>query len=102
MAIAVIMTWVFNRTQGSLLLAMLTHASVNTTQVAVVNRLFPSMASSEVDALLAFGVTALALIVATRGRLGYQGAGAGAPTGLVAKKSTPHDGDPAIAGRSSP
>jgi membrane protease YdiL (CAAX protease family) len=74
MAIATIMTWVFNCTQGSLLLAMLAHASVNAAQVMVVNRLFPSMASSEVNALLGFGVAALALIVATRGRLGYRGA----------------------------
>jgi membrane protease YdiL (CAAX protease family) len=79
MAIATIMTWVFNHTQGSLLLAMLAHASVNTAQVVVVNELFPNKASTEVNALLAFGVTALVLIVVTRGRLGYQGEGVVVP-----------------------
>jgi membrane protease YdiL (CAAX protease family) len=73
MAIAIIMTWIFNRTQGSLLLAMLAHASVNTAQLMVVNRLFPSMVSTEVNALLGFGVAALMLILVTRGRLGYRG-----------------------------
>ena len=70
--IAVIMTWVFNGTCGSLLLAMLAHASVNTAQVLVVNRLFPSVANTEVNALIGFGVVALVLILATRGRLGYE------------------------------
>jgi hypothetical protein len=42
--------------------------------VLVVNRLFPSMASTEVNALLGFGAMAPVIIVATRGRLGYRGA----------------------------
>ena len=78
-AIAVIMTWVYNRTQGSLLLAVLAHASVNTAQPLVVNDPFPRAASTEVNALLAFGITALVLLVLTRGRLGYRGAVDGGP-----------------------
>lgn len=73
-AIAVIMTWVFNGTRGSLLLAMLAHASVNTAQALMVNRLFPGMANTEVNALIGFGAMAIVLIMATRGRLGYRGA----------------------------
>jgi membrane protease YdiL (CAAX protease family) len=74
MAIAVIMTWIFNGTRGSLLLAMLAHASVNTAQALMVNRLFPGMANTEVNALIGFGAMAIVLIMATRGRLGYRGA----------------------------
>jgi membrane protease YdiL (CAAX protease family) len=69
-AFTVVMTWVFNGSRGSLLLAMLAHASLNTTQVAVVNRVFPAVADSEVNALLGFGVVALVLVAVTRGRLG--------------------------------
>jgi membrane protease YdiL (CAAX protease family) len=70
-SIAVIITWVFNHTRGSLLLAMLVHSSVNTAQIMVVNTLFPSAKTTEINALIAFGGLALVLIVATRGRLGY-------------------------------
>lgn len=69
------MTWIFNHTQGSLLLAMAAHASVNTAQLMVVNRLFPQLASTEVNALIGFGITALVLILITRGRLGYPSVG---------------------------
>lgn len=74
LSVAIIMTWIFNHTQGSLLLAMAAHASVNTAQVMVVNRLFPQLASTEVNALIGFGITALVLILVTRGRLGYPSA----------------------------
>jgi membrane protease YdiL (CAAX protease family) len=72
-SIAVILTWVFNHTRGSLLLAMLAHSSVNTAQLVVVNELFPSAASTEVNALLGSAGVALVLIMMTRGRLGYRG-----------------------------
>jgi hypothetical protein len=64
---------VFNHTRGSLLLAMLAHSSVNTAQLVVVNELFPSAASTEVNALLGSAGVALVLIMMTRGRLGYRG-----------------------------
>jgi membrane protease YdiL (CAAX protease family) len=72
MAITTILTWVFNHTRGSLLLAMLVHSSVNASQVLVVNDLFPSAAGTEINALLSFGGVALLLILVTRGRLGYR------------------------------
>jgi membrane protease YdiL (CAAX protease family) len=40
LAIAIILTWVFDHTRGSLLLAMLVHASLNTFR-GYGNRLFP-------------------------------------------------------------
>jgi membrane protease YdiL (CAAX protease family) len=71
LALAPLMTWLFNHTQGSVLLAILAHASVNTAQLVVVNQLFPSAANETINLLLAFAVVALVLIVVTRGRLGY-------------------------------
>jgi CAAX protease family protein len=69
--IAILLTWVFNHTGGSLLLVMLVHASVNTAQAALVNPLVPAMANSNVSALFAFGLVAVALLLVTGGRLGY-------------------------------
>src|SRR5664279_5284773 len=54
MSITVIMTWVFNHTRGSLLLAILVHSSVNTSQV-MVNELFPNAANTELNALIGYG-----------------------------------------------
>jgi membrane protease YdiL (CAAX protease family) len=79
MAITTILTWVFNHTQGSLLLAMLVHSSVNASQVGL-NELFPSAAGTELNALLGFGGVALVLILLTRGRLGYRGGKVGLPS----------------------
>jgi membrane protease YdiL (CAAX protease family) len=65
-AIAPIMTWLFNRTKGSLFLVMLAHAAINASLAALV------VASSALNVgVLAFGGLSIVLIVATRGRLGY-------------------------------
>ena len=65
-AIAPVMTWVFNRTGGSLFLTMVTHSSINAALAVFV------VATSALDVgLLALGALSLVLIVATRGRLGY-------------------------------
>ncbi|MDT0300668.1 CPBP family intramembrane glutamic endopeptidase [Streptomonospora wellingtoniae] len=81
-AISVVMTWVFNRTGESLPIAILLHASVNNFMSIVLASLFPSMDASHAAAfhivLLAFGLAACALIVGTRGRLGYAPAAAAA------------------------
>ena len=92
LALAPIMTWLFNRTRGSVLLAILAHASVNTALLAVVNPLFPSAANDPVPAVLAFGVVALALIAATRGRLGYRGGQVGTPPANGAEQGPAHPG----------
>ena len=77
LALAPVMTWLYNRTRGSVLLAILAHASVNTAQ-QMVGQLFPSATNAVVGATLGLGVLALALIAATRGRLGYREDTAGA------------------------
>lgn len=68
--LTVILTWVFNHTRGSLLLAILTHASINAGSVYVV-QMFPAQASSQVFGFVGFGTAAVLIIVLTRGRLGY-------------------------------
>ena len=72
-AIAIILTWIFNHTHGSVFIALLAHASVNTPQVVLVP-LFPAVDTTSLNlaALIGFGVTALLVVILTRGRLGYQ------------------------------
>ncbi len=72
MAIAIIFTWVFNHTRGSLFIAILLHASINTSGALVA--LFPvlNVTSTDLAALIGFGVPALLIVILTRGRLGYQ------------------------------
>jgi membrane protease YdiL (CAAX protease family) len=74
-------TWIVNRTAGSVLLAIVLHASGNATS-GLLNRLVPTelplsgwlrtLDEGGWLAALAFGAVALALVVATRGRLGYR------------------------------
>ena len=72
-AISPIMTWLFNRTRGSLFLVMLAHASINAALTVFV------VATSALDVgLLACGAVSVVLVVATRGRLGYAPLDAGA------------------------
>jgi CAAX protease family protein len=72
-SLAVIMTWIYNHTQGSIFTAILAHASVNNPEVVLIP-LFPaiSMISLHFAFLIGFGVPALLIIILTRGRLGYQ------------------------------
>lgn len=73
-AIAFIFTWVFNNTRGSLLLAMLLHASINTASDAFL-RFFPALPTAQLAAMssyIAFALVALVIIAATRGRLSYE------------------------------
>ncbi|GAB3210638.1 CPBP family intramembrane glutamic endopeptidase [Marinactinospora thermotolerans] len=73
--ISVVMTWVFNRTGESLPIAILLHASVNNFMSIVMGFMFPSIGATHADGtnviLLAFGLASAVLLVATRGRLGY-------------------------------
>ena len=60
LAVAVILTWLFNHTGGSILLAILAHSSVDTSQ-AVLNPLFPAV-NTDLNGLIGFGVLALAIL----------------------------------------
>jgi membrane protease YdiL (CAAX protease family) len=75
-ALSVLFTWMFNNTQGSLLLAILLHTSINAPLGYLSSLLFPS---SQLDAfqvritmVLVFGAVAMLLIIVTRGRLSYE------------------------------
>ncbi len=72
-ALAVIMTWVFNCTRGSILIAILLHTSYDTF-VSTVQPLFsaPIVAKTNLSLLTGFCAIAIVLLVGTRGRLGYQ------------------------------
>jgi membrane protease YdiL (CAAX protease family) len=71
-AFAIVITWVFNNTQASLLLAMLVHASIDTFG-STLGEVFPAPAvSSSLPLLISFGVVAVVLVALTRGRLGYR------------------------------
>jgi membrane protease YdiL (CAAX protease family) len=73
-AFTCVITWVFNNTRGSLLLAILLHASFDTASTFLLPKLFPSLAGSllGLSGFLVWVVLALLIIAATRGRLSYQ------------------------------
>jgi uncharacterized protein len=72
-AITIVLTWVFNNTKGSVLLAILAHGSINSAAVAVYG-LFPAPAvtGTITNVVIGFGAAALLVVVLTRGRLGYR------------------------------
>lgn len=71
-AFSFVMTWVFNHTRQSLLLAMLLHTSVNNFFSVAYSDVFPSLSDSYAAHafLVSSAVVAAVLLVATRGRLG--------------------------------
>jgi len=73
MATAIIMTWVFNRTEGSIFTCVVLHTSIDVPQ-AVLIPLFLAVSYTTMffGGAIAFGVTALMIIILTHGRLGYQ------------------------------
>jgi membrane protease YdiL (CAAX protease family) len=74
-----IFTWVFNHTGGSILIASLLHASIDTPQLSLLPFFIDvgqanSIAgekSLDLAGLIVFGVVALLVVIITRGRLGY-------------------------------
>jgi membrane protease YdiL (CAAX protease family) len=69
-----VMQWVFNSTKGSVLMAILIHASWNTFYSAALIQLFPapSVLGSYLNLTIAAGALALVVVVLTGGRLGYR------------------------------
>jgi uncharacterized protein len=69
-----VIVWVVNNTRGSVLMAVLTHASWNAFYSAALIGLFPvrSVLGSYLNLTVAAGAMALVIIVLTRGRLGYR------------------------------
>ena len=72
--ISIVMTWVYNHTQGSLFIAILLHASINTS--GILPQLFAPknmsiMTLGNLAMLIAMVVPAVVILVATRGKLGY-------------------------------
>ncbi|WP_399884343.1 CPBP family intramembrane glutamic endopeptidase [Streptomyces sp. BBFR51] len=73
-AFSFVMTWVFNRTGESLPLAMLLHVGVNNYISIAWSDMFPELSSGYAahTFLAASVVVAAILLIATRGRLGYE------------------------------
>jgi membrane protease YdiL (CAAX protease family) len=72
-SIAIVITWVFNNTKDSVLLAILAHGSINSAAVSMY-ALFPTPAVTGgiANVGIGFGVAALLIVALTRGRLGYR------------------------------
>jgi len=72
-SITLLLTWVFNNTKGSVLMAILAHGSVNSAAASVFG-LFPApaMTSGSTVFVVGFGVAAVVVVALTRGRLGYR------------------------------
>ncbi|HMD89185.1 MAG TPA: type II CAAX endopeptidase family protein [Anaerolineaceae bacterium] len=73
MALAIIMTWVFNHTQGSIFIAILLHASYDTFG-STVQPLFsaPIVSRTNLAFVIGFALLAILVIILTGSRLGYQ------------------------------
>jgi uncharacterized protein len=72
--LAIMYTWVFNNTKGSVLMAILIHATFNWSTIPVA-QLFPTPLFEDYGLLTilgGFGALAVVLVALTRGRLGYQ------------------------------
>lgn len=76
-AFNVVMSWVFNRTGESLPLSMLMHAGLNTFASTLGAEMFPTLdaESSLLSMTVAAVIAAIALLVTTRGRLGFPASG---------------------------
>jgi hypothetical protein len=70
LGLAPIVTWLFNCTRGSVLIAILAHGSVNTALQMLPGQLVPTLAITLAPVAVAFAAVSVVLIVVTRGRLG--------------------------------
>jgi len=68
----IVITWVFNNTRASVLLAILVHTSIDAFTVPL-GEIFPAGAvSSALPFIIGFGAVGMVLMVVTRGRLDYE------------------------------
>ena len=67
---AIVITWVFNNTNGSVFIAILVHASIDDFSGLLGVPFSPSDMANII--LASFGPLAVVLVALTRGRLGYQ------------------------------
>ncbi|MFN2150699.1 MAG: CPBP family intramembrane glutamic endopeptidase, partial [Anaerolineales bacterium] len=73
LSLAILMTWIYNHTGGSIFMAILAHTSVNILEVLLIPRYLTLDEISLHRALLiGLGLAAFLIIFLTRGRLGYQ------------------------------
>jgi uncharacterized protein len=72
MGMAIIFTWVFKHTPGSLLIAILLHASIDATSALAPLFPVPIVTSTDLIILIGFGLPELLIVILTRGRLGYR------------------------------
>jgi len=74
LALTVLMSWVYNHTGGSVFIAILLHASINTT--GILPELFPipnasMMTMANIAMLIGIAIPAVLILLFTRGRMGY-------------------------------
>jgi uncharacterized protein len=67
---SLIITWAFNHTRASVLIAILIHQCINFTQ-GLTTTILPGAKNNEVGPVVVFAAAALIIVIATRGRLGY-------------------------------
>ena len=63
---SLLLTWLFNNTRGSVLLAVLAHASLNGASALVIGR------TASMAVVVLFGLVGVVLVLATRGTLSYR------------------------------
>ncbi|TME05829.1 MAG: CPBP family intramembrane metalloprotease [Chloroflexi bacterium] len=67
---SLIITWAFNHTKASLVIAILIHQCINFSQ-GLTTTILPGAKNNEVGPVFAFAAAAVIIVIATRGRLGY-------------------------------
>lgn len=68
----VVITWVFNNTRASILLAVLVHSSIDTFTGTLAAIFPPEAVASAFPYMIGFGAVALVLVAVTRGRLSHR------------------------------
>ncbi|NTU79184.1 MAG: CPBP family intramembrane metalloprotease [Chloroflexales bacterium] len=70
--LAIIFTWVFNHTQGSVFIALLLHTSINGFGSVLLLFSAPIVSNTDLPLLIEASILALLILILTRGQLGYR------------------------------